>query len=224
MGKNVKKEMPEKIGCLIVITGASGAGKDAFMDCLLNHPGVKSLNLKKIVTCTDRCPRPGEIHGVHYHFMTNEKLREMATHGKLVEEITPTGTSNKATPKSEIERLLRGEDLVWRIDPSRAAEIASGNFFMKHFPEHAQILQECTVVLCVTAPKEIIDARRKGRDGTSFNPKEYLARDQQESPHLKILYEKAITIENMENCLEKTVNFAVSLTKAHYEKVKKRTG
>jgi guanylate kinase len=212
----------KEIGCLFVITGASGAGKDTFMDCLLNHPNVKTLNLKKIVTCTDRNARTGEIHGVHYHFVTNEKLREMAKKGELVEEITPTGTSNKATPKSEIERLINGEDLVWRIDPSRAAEIASGNFFGKHFPKHAQILQERTMVLCVTAPKEIIEARRKGRDGKNFNPDEYLTRDEQESPHLKILYEKAVVVENMENCLEETVNLAVSLTKAHYEKTKNR--
>ena len=110
-----------KSGFLLVISGASGAGKDAVMASLLEHPAVKTLNLKKVVTCTDRVPRPGEIHKVHYHFVTNEKLQEMAKNGELVEEITLTGSSNKATPKSEIERLLNGEDLVWRIDPSRAA-------------------------------------------------------------------------------------------------------
>jgi guanylate kinase len=211
-----------KVGFLLVISGASGAGKDTVMAKLLEHPLVKVLHLKKIVTCTDRPPRPGETHGVDYHFMTKERLQEMDKNGELVEEITLTGSSNKATPKSEIERLLNGEDLVWRIDPSRAAEIALGGFFIKHFPEHAHILQKQTTVLCITAPKGDVESRRKGRDGENYNPTEYSARDDQELPHLHILQEKAVVIDNREGCLEETVNFAASLTKAHYEKAKQK--
>ena len=209
-----------KVGFLLIICGASGAGKDAVMAGLLEHPTIKTLNLKKVVTCTDRPPRSGEIHKVHYHFVTGEKLHEMAKNGELVEEITLTGSSNKATPKSEIERLLNGEDLIWRIDPSRAAEVVSGAFFVKHFPEHAQILQKCTTVFCVTAPKNAIEKRRKARDGANYNPNEYSARDEQELPHLHILQEKAVVIDNPDGCLEETVDFAAGLTKLHYEKVK----
>lgn len=216
------KEKMTKTGCLLVITGASGAGKDTVMEMLLENPAIKSLNLKKVVTCTDRCPRPGEIHGVHYHFLTNQKLRQMAKNGELVEEITLTGSSNKATPKSEIERLLKSEDLVWRIDPSRAAEVVSGNFFAKHFPDHAQILQEHTIVLCVTAPKENVEKRRKLRDGDKYNPDEYSARDEQELSHLQILQEKAVIIDNPEGKLEETISYTTSITKAHYEKVKNK--
>ncbi len=209
-----------KVGFLLVISGASGAGKDAVMIELLRHPLVKDLNLKKIVTCTDRPLRPGETHGVDYHFITGERLQEMAANGELVEDITPTGSSNKATPKSELERLLSGEDLVWRIDPSRAAEVASERFFTKHFPEHAQILQKNTTVLCVTASKDEIESRRKARDGVRYNQGEYSARDEQEFPHLRVLQEKAVIINNPEGCLEETVNTAASLVKANYEKAK----
>ncbi|MCX6705109.1 MAG: hypothetical protein NT162_02110 [Candidatus Woesebacteria bacterium] len=221
-GKSERKEMPAEIGCLIVLTGASGAGKDTVMAKLLCHPAVKTLNLKKIVTCTDRPPRPGETHGVDYHFVTSEKLREMDKNGELVEEITLTGSSNKATPKNEIERLLKSEDLVWRIDPSRAAEIASGIFFAKHFPDHAQILQEHTIVLCITAPKENVEKWRKLRDGDRYNPDEYSARDEQELPHLQVLQEKAVIINNPEGKLEETISYTTSITKAHYEKVKNK--
>jgi guanylate kinase len=222
IGQNESKENETKVGFLLVISGASGAGKDTVMAKLLEHPQIKSLNLKKIVTCTDRPPRPGETHGVDYHFVTREWLLEMDKNGELVEEITLTGSSNKATPKSEIERLLTGEDLVWRIDPSRAAEIASEGFFVKHFPEHAQILQKQTTVLCITAPKEDVESRRKSRDGKNYSPGEYSARDEQELPHLHILREKAVVINNKEGCLEETVSLAASLTKANYEKAKQR--
>jgi guanylate kinase len=217
--------VPEKdsyVGFLLVITGASGAGKDSVMLELLKHPLVKKLNLKKIVTCTDRLPRPGETHGIDYHFVTHKTLTEMDKNGELVEEITLTGSSNKATPKSEIERLLKGEDLVWRIDPSRAAEVATGNFFKKHFPDHSEILQKRTVILCITAPEKDIAKRRKVRDGKSYSPKEYFARDKQELPHLTILREKAVVINNLEGQLEKTVNLAVNLTRLHYAKIKNK--
>ena len=211
-----------KVGFLLVISGASGAGKDTVMAELLKHPSVKKLNLKKIITCTDRSPRPGETNGVDYHFVTSEKLLEMEQKGELVEKITLTGSSNKATPKSELVRLLNGEDLVWRIDPSRAAEIASEGFFIKHFPEHAHFLQKSTVILCVTAPKNAIEQRRRTRDGENYVISEYRDRDEQELPHLHILQEKAIIIDNPDGCLEKTVDFAANLIKSHYEKVKSK--
>ena len=212
-----------KVGFLLVISGASGAGKDAVMTELLRHPRVKNLHLKKIVTCTDRSPRPGETHGIDYHFVTRERLQEMAEGGELVEEITTTGSSRKATPKSEIERLFKGEDLVWRIDPSRAAEVASEEFFARHFPEHARILQKRTTVLCITAPKDAIYARRRVRDGDSYNPNEYSIRDGQELPHLRVLKEKATVIENSEGHLKETVEIAANLTVSSYEKAKNKS-
>jgi guanylate kinase len=217
-----RKEKYNKVGFLLVITGASGAGKDSVMDGILGHDEIKMLGLKKIVTCTDRSPRPGEENGIHYHFVARERLIEMSEDNELVEEITATGTSNKATPKSEIERLLKGEDLVWRIDPSRAAEIASGGFFSKHFPEHAKILQERTIVLCVTAPKEVIETRRKERDKEKYSPDEYKVRDEQELPHLKILYEKAVLIENSQGSLENTVKIAVEAVQKHHAKTRNK--
>ena len=209
-----------RIGTLVIFTGASGAGKDSIMDGFLKRPIVQKLNLKKIVTCTDRLPRPGEQDGVQYHFVNSVKLQEMADGGKLVEPITQTGTSNKATPKSEIERLLIGENLVWRIDPSRAAEIALGGFFRKLFPAEAQTLQEHTIILFVTAPKEVIRERRKRRDLDRYNPAEYQAREDQERPYLEILKEKATPIENLDGKLEKAVDLAVKSVTLFNDKIK----
>lgn len=208
------------IGTLVIFTGASGAGKDSVMDKFLERSVVQKLNLKKIVTCTDRPPRPGELDGVQYHFVSSARLQEMADGGELVEPITQTGTSNKATPKSEIERLLMDENLVWRIDPSRAAEIALGGFFKKLFPNEAQTLQEHTIILFVTVPKEVIRERRKRRDLDRYNPAEYRAREDQEKPYLEIPKEKAISIENPDGKLEKAVDLAVESIIHFNEKIK----
>jgi guanylate kinase len=220
IGKNEEMEKITNVGLLLVISGASGAGKDTVMAKLLEHPQIVALNLRKIVTCTDRPPRPGETDGIDYHFLTSKRLLEMDKSGKLVEEITLTGSSRKATPKSEIERLLTGENLIWRIDPSRAAEVASGNFFTKHFPKHSQILQERTIVLCITAPKEVIEARRKHRDEAKYNPNEYKARDEQEAPHLSVLAKKAVLIESVEGKLDEIVETATKIVVDHHTKIK----
>jgi guanylate kinase len=210
-----------EIGTLTVFTGASGAGKDSVMDEFLKNISIQKLNLEKVVTCTDRPPRPGEIDGVHYHFLTESKLQEMSKTGKLVEQITLTGTSNKATPKSEIERLLGGENLVWRIDPSRAAEVASGGFFKRLFPENADIMQKHTLVLFITAPRTVIDDRRKRRDLDKYNPEEYRARDEQERPFLEILERMALPIGNLDGKLDKAVDLAVKSVITFNNEIKK---
>lgn len=198
-----------KIGTLFVITGASGAGKDSVMEGFLKDPQILNLHLEKIVTCTDRPPRPGETDGREYHFVSCQDLEEMEVKGELVEKITKTGTSNKATPTSEIKRMLSGENLVWRIDPSRAAEVASGDFFKRLFPENAEALQNHTFVLFVTAPREEVIERRKKRDQTKFDASEYEARDEQEKPFLEILEKRAAIINNLNGKLDEAVDAAV---------------
>lgn len=207
------------IGNLIVITGASGAGKDSVMEGFLKDPRIIELNLKQIVTCNDRPPRPGETDGIQYHFVTNQKLKEMEVHGELVEPVTLTGTSNKATPRSEIERLFAGENMIWRIDPSRAAEVASGDFFKRLFPDTFEILQKHTLVLFVTAPKEEIEDRRKSRDLDKYDPKEYQARDDQEKPYLEILKKNAVSISNLNGKLTDAIETVVNLTSEFQKKL-----
>jgi guanylate kinase len=222
-----KKEVPTKIGCLIVITGASGTGKDAVMEKVMECQDIGNLGFCKVVTCTDRPPRlnanPPEVDGIHYHFVTPQELIRMEKANELVEPRTLTGTSYKATPKFEIERLITGENLIWRIDPSRAAKVATGEFFDEMFPDHSEILKKNTLVICVNAPKEVISSRRKSRDKEKYDPKEYEERDNQEFEHLQVLLKKACVIDNLDGMLEQTVSSSLNLVKNHHAKNKNRT-
>jgi guanylate kinase len=214
----------KEVGCLVVITGASGAGKDAVLEKLMENRDIGTLGFKKIVTCTDRPPRtntdPPEVDGVHYHFVSPEALIQMEKNRELVEPRTLTGSSHKATPKFEIERVLAGENLIWRIDPSRASEVATGKFFNEVFPENSKVLRKHTLVICVNAPKEMINSRRKARDKEKYDPREYEERDYQELPYLQILLQKASVVENPDGMLDKTVKGSLELIKNHYAKNK----
>ena len=63
----------KKNGNLIVISGPSGVGKST----LVKRAMAELPDLKFSVSCTTRAMRPGEVDGVHYFFITDEKFSEM---------------------------------------------------------------------------------------------------------------------------------------------------
>ncbi len=217
-----RKEIDNKMGVLVVLTGASGAGKDVVMEKFLNSSFVSENNLRQVVTCTDRPPRSNETRDVQYHFVSNEELKEMEKNGELVEPIKNYGTSNKATPRKEIERFVNGENLVWRIDPSLASQVVSGEFFKREFSGYAEALQKNTIVIFVTAPKEVIEDRRKRRDGDNYknNLTDYKIRDAQDEEYLNVLQKKAISIVNLDGKLDDTVSSVITCVKKSYDKIK----
>lgn len=209
-----------EIGLLVIITGISGSGKDAVMERFLQHPEIKKLNFKQVVSCADRLPRREETQGVQHHFVTPDRLILMEKNGELAEPITKYGISNKATPKFEIAQLLNGVNLVWRIDSSRTTEVASGIFFKNKFPEYADQLQKHTMIFVITAPKETIEERRKKRDLDKYNPMEYKIRDEQDRIYFDSLKDKVIMVNNLDGKIDEAVNFVVKSTLNFYDSVK----
>ena len=68
-------------GTIFLIAGPSGSGKTTLTQELVRRvPG-----LTKAVTVTTRQPRPGEISGVDYHFVSTKRFREMRQGGELIE-------------------------------------------------------------------------------------------------------------------------------------------
>lgn len=219
IGIDERKEKEMRVGMLVVITGLPASGKDVLMDEFMKQEFAKFLNLQQVITNTDRKIRDGESVN-SYHFVSREELDRMGRDKELVEEIVPTGISRKATSKAEIERLLAGENLIWRVDPSLAAKIAIGKFFKEQFPEYSEILQIKTLIACINTPKEVLIARRKHREGENYNPENFRLRDEFEVPHLKILSETAIVIDNPDGQLTKTVETFTQIVKNHHAKIK----
>lgn len=199
-----------KKGKLLVITGLSGSGKDSVIEEFL----IKETSFKRLITCADRSPREGEINGVHYYFVSEEKMDEMYVSDELVEKPLRYGTSRKATPKKEFKKITQnGENLIWRIESSLAAHVASGKFFEETFPgPEGQVLKESTTIVFITANKNDVDARRKLRDGKKYDPKDYKKRDEQDEEIMKSfghLFENII--ENKNGELGKTVEKIIDL-------------
>ena len=111
-------------GMLLVISGPSGTGKGTLIEKLMKDDPTLVFS----VSATTRAPRPGEIDGVHYHFVSNEKYDELVAEGAFVEYATVHG-NRYGTLRSEVyQRLERGENVVLDIDVQGALNvIASEN-------------------------------------------------------------------------------------------------
>ena len=104
---------------LVVLTGPSGVGKDVALQ-RMRELGVP---FHYVVTVTTRERRPGEIDGVHYHFVTRQEYEEMKARGELLEDAEVYG-NYYGVPRSEVlEPLKRGEDVIMKPDVQGAAKI-----------------------------------------------------------------------------------------------------
>ncbi len=104
---------------VIVLSGPSGAGKDAVRDLLISW----DLPAYFAVTATTRPPRPGEVEGIDYHFISDADFDRLEREDGLVEHAIVYG-QRKGVPKAEVlEPLARGEDVIARVDVQGAATL-----------------------------------------------------------------------------------------------------
>lgn len=110
-------EMPDEPPLLIILSGPSGAGKDSVRDLVLEwQPGMH-----RVVTVTTRGPRPGEIEGRDYHFISEAEFDRILETGGFIENAVVYEHRN-GIPRIEIEDPLAfGHDAIARVDPQGAA-------------------------------------------------------------------------------------------------------
>jgi guanylate kinase len=106
-------------GNLFIVSAPSGAGKTSLVNALLEStPG-----LKLSVSYTTRAPRPGEVDGKDYHFVSRETFLEMAKRGDFLESAEVYGNLY-GTSQSWIEsEIAGGHDILLEIDWQGAAQV-----------------------------------------------------------------------------------------------------
>jgi len=105
---------------LVVLAGPTAVGKGTVSaDVRSHHPDVWIS-----VSVTTRPPRPGEEHGVHYWFVTEEEFDRMVAAGELLEWALVHGAARYGTPRAPVEEALaQGRPALLEIDLQGARQV-----------------------------------------------------------------------------------------------------
>ena len=140
---------------LIVISGATGAGKSTVAGLLMEK---QELRLRRVVTCTTRAKRASETGGVQYHFISSPQFEQELSEGKIIVPNKFAG-NNYGTRRTDIDVILAsgGQALV-------TLDITGSKTICEIYPN--------ALVFYIWAPLETLVARSKARGTAGTNLKQ----------------------------------------------------
>ena len=105
---------------LIVLAGPTAVGKGTVVRHILeNYP-----NVHLSVSATTRAPRPGEIDGQSYYFLTHEEFDKQIAAGEMLEYAVVHGQNKYGTPKQPVLAALKsGKKVILEIDIQGARQV-----------------------------------------------------------------------------------------------------
>lgn len=105
---------------LVVVAGPSAVGKGTLVAALR----ARNKDVWVSVSATTRPPRPGEVDGVHYFFVSPDEFTRMVDNGELLEWAVVHGVNRYGTPRAPVtEKLDRGIAVVLEIDLQGARQV-----------------------------------------------------------------------------------------------------
>lgn len=113
------KDEKSQNGLLIVVSGPSGSGKGTVLSKLFSRREGMFFS----VSATTRAPRPGEINGQQYHFLTHDEFEKKINGGGMLEYASYCG-NYYGTPRSAVEEKCgKGLDVVLEIEVQGAMQV-----------------------------------------------------------------------------------------------------
>ncbi len=210
MSKNRIVEVTEELdkqkkrGVLLVLSGASGVGKDTVMQALLE----RYPNMQKLVTTNSRPKRPDEVDGYDYHFVTREEFEKLIAEEAFFEWVEYRGHYRGGQKKHVEEALKSGKDVIWRIDVRGVKNIKEK--VKKMFPRSVFVL--LVVRGLDTLKKRMEERASETQEELDWNLD--MARWEQRQWH-----DFDYVVENKEGELDKTVETIADIVKVAKLKV-----
>ena len=146
--------LPEnEVALFLILAGPAGSGKTTLCDRLVDE----NDHLERVVTCTTRAPRVGEIDKVDYYFLSDEQFHAKVESGEFL-EWAHVHTYRYGTLKSTIEAKLEDDvDLVMNIDVQGVA------FVQEAARNKPMIGQRLVTVFIMPASFDELNERLRGR-------------------------------------------------------------
>ena len=135
-----------KKGKLLVISGPSGVGKGTVVGELMKLRDDRCFS----VSATTRAPRPGEVDGVRYFFVSKERFEEMIVNDELL-EYAQFVSKSYGTPKQYVEsKLEQGVNVILDIEIQGARNVC-------------RMLPDAVSVYMIPPSYEELERRLRGR-------------------------------------------------------------
>ena len=108
-------------GLLLVVSGPSGCGKGTVLKEVMQQQ-----DLYYSVSLTTRAPRPGEVDGVQYHFVSKEQFEKMIARDEVLEHAEFCG-NYYGTPRDAVEAMRNeGKNVILEIEVQGAQQVMHG--------------------------------------------------------------------------------------------------
>ena len=130
---------------LFVFSGPPGAGKGTVIGLVRAQRPDIALS----VSATTRAPRPGEVDGVLYHFMTDAQFDDLVAKGGFL-EWAHVHDHRYGTPRMHVEKVLEERSLILEIDPQGAFNVRAA-------------MPEAVLVFIAPPSMEVLRQRLVGR-------------------------------------------------------------
>jgi guanylate kinase len=188
---------------LIVISGPSGVGKDTVIE------RMKGMNqqIHFVVTATNRLPRPGEVHGQDYYFVSTDEFAAMIENDELI-EYALVYNDYKGVPKAQVRQALSsGKDVVMRVDVQGANTIK-------------QLYPEALLIFLTTQNEDELVNRLKARQTESseeLNLRIATARKERQR-----INDFDYVVVNRDSHLNEAVDTILDIINAEHHRVKQR--
>ena len=137
-------------GNLFIVSAPSGAGKTSLVNAVLSSN--KEIDLS--VSFTSRAPRPGEVNGKDYHFVSRETFLEMAKNGDFLESAEVYGNLYGTSQSWIKAEIAGGRDILLEIDWQGALQVRA------KFPA-------CISIFILPPTLQALEDRLKGRNQDS---------------------------------------------------------
>jgi guanylate kinase len=188
---------------LVVISGQSGVGKDS----LIRRMKERGYPIHFVITATDRAPRPGEVHGRDYFFLTTDEFLRMKRDGELLEHAVVYG-QHKGVPRQQVrEAMASGKDVIMRVDVQGATTVR-------------RLAPQAVLVFIIASSEQELEQRLRARGYDS--PEQLEERLAAAREEIERLHEFDYVIVNRDGELDQAVDDVIAIIQTEHHRVEPR--